>query len=204
MPAAVLAAPFGDGERDLPCGKLHGDLLVGIEHERCPVEHELVLTADLVDIDERPPRLGDPRLRDAVAGLLLAHPIRRAVGNDQDLRARLHQGLAHLLGPDVLADRHAERHAAKWNGRGEWARREHALFVEDAVIRQIVLVADRLDAAVIEQRHGVIDERRLAPRKAHEDGGPAIGRVAGKRLATPPAPPSAAPASAPSPRADSR
>ncbi len=36
---------------------------------------------------------------------------------------------------------------------------------------------------MIEQRHGVVDDGRLAPGKAHENSGATIGRVPGQRLA---------------------
>ena len=95
----------------------------------------------------------------------------------------LRQRLAHLLAPDVLADRHAELDAAEGDRRRQRAGGEHPLLVEHAVIRQIVLVAHRLDAAAVEQRHRVIDERRIAPWQAHQHGGAAILGVAGQRLA---------------------
>ena len=37
---------------------------IGIEHERGAVEHQLVLPADLIEIDQRQPALGDARHRD--------------------------------------------------------------------------------------------------------------------------------------------
>ena len=128
-------------------------------------------------------RFGHARLGDAVTHILLVDPIGRAVGHDQQLGARLLQRLAHLLAPNVLADRNAEPDAAEVDRRRHRARCEHPLLVEHAIIREIVLVADLGDAAAVEQRHGVIDKRRIAPWQPHENGGAAVGRIPGKRLA---------------------
>jgi hypothetical protein len=95
----------------------------------------------------------------------------------------LRQGLAHLLAPDVLADRHAELDAAEIDRLGARTRREDALLVEHAVIGQVVLVAHALDAAAIKQSDRVIDERSVAPGKADEDRRAAVSRVVGKLLA---------------------
>ncbi len=183
VPAPVLAAPFRQRECHLPSRELHGKLLIRIEHEGGAVEGKLVLAADLVEIGERPARLRHPRLRHAVTGLLLVHPIGRTVGHDQDLRTRLNEGLADVLGPDVLADRHTEAYAPEMDRRRHGACREDALLIEHAVIRQVVLVAHRLDTARVQERHRVVDERRLAPGQPHQDGRPAVGRILRQRLA---------------------
>ncbi len=94
----------------------------------------------------------------------------------------MRQGLAHLLAPDVLADRHADLDPPEIDRLRGGTRRKDALLVEHPVIREIVLVADRLDAAGIEQRHGVVDEGAVAPGQPDEDGGAAVGGVAGKLL----------------------
>ena len=182
-PMTVRAPPFGQPEHLLPGRELDGERGIRIEHEGRAVEHEFVLSANLVYVSQRQPRLGDPRLRDDVADRLLAHPIGRAVRHDEQLRARVGKRPAHLLAPDVLADRHAELHPVPFDRLRHGARREHALLVEHAVIRQIALVPHRLDAPAVEQRHGVINERRIAPGKPHQHGRSAVVGVAGKRLA---------------------
>jgi len=59
--------------------------------------------------------------------------------------------LGDLVLPDVLADRYAKAHAAKRDRARQLARREHAFLVEDAVVRQIDLVADGGDLALVQQ-----------------------------------------------------
>ena len=80
--------------RLLPGRHLHGEAAVGVEHERGAVEHQFVLAADLVDVDQRQARLGHARHGDVHAQIGLGPVEGRAVGQDQDLRARLLQALA--------------------------------------------------------------------------------------------------------------
>ena len=77
-----------------------------------------------------------------------------------------------------------ELHAPECDRLRQRTRGEHPLLVEHAVIREIIFVAHRLDAAAVEQRHGIIDERRLAPGETDEHGGAAILGVARERLAS--------------------
>ncbi len=53
--------------------------------------------------------------------------------------------------------------------------REHALFVEYAVIRQVDLESDGGDAALVQQGAGVVELAVLDPGRADQDGRPAIG-----------------------------
>ena len=119
--------------------------------------------------------------------LLLAAPIRRAIGRQQDFSARFGEALDDLLAPDVLADRHAEANAPEGDGARRRPRRENALLVEDAVVGQIDLEAHSLDAAVVEQGDRVVAEPRLDPGNAHQNGGAAIGGFAGEAFQRRPA-----------------
>ena len=49
--------------------KLGGKRAVGVEHEGGAVEHELVLAANLVEIDQRQPAFRHPRHREIEADL---------------------------------------------------------------------------------------------------------------------------------------
>ena len=138
--------------------QLRRDREIGVQRERCAVEHQFVLAADLVEIDQRQPAFGDAGNRDRQPHIVLVARVRRAVGHDQDFRAGLGETFDDVfvfggfLEPDVLADGHADPDAAhRYRARGGSAR-EHALFVEHAVIRQVGLEADRRDATAIEQR----------------------------------------------------
>ena len=195
-------APLGERDRLLPGGKLRGETAVGIEHEGGAVEDELVLAADLVEIEKWQAGLGDARL-----GLVQAHvglgPVEgRAVGRDEDFRAVLGKALGHVGAPDVLADRHAEPDAAKGDRLRHRPLRKDALLIEDAVVGQIDLEAHRGDLARVKQRHRVIDLAALGPDRAREHGG-ARPQLGGERLHARGAPPPGRPASRPGPQADS-
>ena len=62
-----------------------------MQAERRAVEHELVLAADLVDVDQRQVALGDARDRDVEADVVLVAPVGRAVRHDQQFGAGLGQ-----------------------------------------------------------------------------------------------------------------
>ena len=159
-----------------------------MQPERGAVEHQLVLPADLVDVDQRQAALGDARDRDVEPHVVLVAPVGRAVRHDQDLGAGLGQALDHVLGrptPDVLADRDADPHAAEIDRAGHRPRREHALLVEHAVVRQIDLEAHGRDRAAVEQAIGVVELAVLDPRRADQHAGPpsAVSRASSSTLA---------------------
>ena len=77
--------------------KLEGERAVAMQAERRAVEYQLILAADLIDIDERQIALGDPLDRDVEAHVVLVAPIGRAVRHDHELGAGLSQALDHVL-----------------------------------------------------------------------------------------------------------
>ena len=91
-PAVLALLP--DGERDdlLVGGQLAGERAIGVEHEGGAVEDQLVLAADLVEIDQRQAALGHARGRDVEPLLGLAAPIGRAVRARAASRRRSRQG----------------------------------------------------------------------------------------------------------------
>ena len=87
-----------------------------------------------------------------------------------------------LVLPDVLADRHADAHAAEADRTRHRADVEHALLVEHAVVGQVDLEAHALHAAGIEQRRRVIELAVLGPDGADQHAGAAVGGVLGDGL----------------------
>ncbi len=140
-----------------------------MQAERDAVEHQFILGADLIDIDGRQALLGDARDRDVEPHVALLPPIGRAVRHHQQFGAGLRQALDDFLAPDVLADRQAQPHAAEIHRPRHRPRREHPLFVEHAVVRQIDLEAQRRDRAAIEQRHGVVELAASSPGRADQE-----------------------------------
>ena len=118
---------------------------VGIEGERGAVEYEFVLAADFVEVNQRQPAFGHARHRDRQPQIVLVARVRRAVRHDQDFRAGFRETFddvfvfRRLLKPDVLANGNANPDAADGHRSGGGAARKQALFIEDAVVRQIGL-----------------------------------------------------------------
>ncbi len=160
---------------------------VRVQDEGAAVEHQLVLAADLIAVDQRQAGLGHARHREIEAKILFVMLERRAVGHHQNLGAALLQAFGDVFGPHVLADHHAEPHLRavgkpKRDRTGNRARREDALLVEDAVIRQVVLEAERLDLAVLQEGDRVVEGTLLRPGRADQQGRTAVGRISGQRL----------------------
>src|SRR3546814_334888 len=129
VPPGSAAPPLGDLDRLLEGGKLRGEAVVGVQHEGGAVEHQLVLAAYLVHVDERQACLAAALHRELDALLGLVQLVGRAVDDDEDLGAGLLQALAHVGRPHVLADHDAETHAAKVHRAGQRPCAEHALLV---------------------------------------------------------------------------
>ena len=156
---------------------------VGVERERAAVEHELVLAADHVEIDERQPALDDARDCDVLADRELVALVRRGVADEQDFAAGLENALDRVRAPDILADRNAEARAAKDDRPRRGAGREHPLLVEHAIIGQVDLEPHRLDPPAVEERHGVIELAVLDPGQADQRRRAAVGGIARQLLA---------------------
>lgn len=72
-------------------------MLIGIQRERRAVEDQLVLAANLVQIDQRQPALGDPRHHDGQPEIGLVAGIGRAVRHHQDFGAGLGETFDDVL-----------------------------------------------------------------------------------------------------------
>ena len=173
-PAGCCLLPLGDDQCFFPRRELHGEARVGIENERRAVEHQLVLSSDLVEIGQRDTRLGDARGDDVEAHVRLLPVERRAVRHEENFRAAFIEAFAHLLLPDVLADRHADLDTAEIDRPRQRTGVEHALLVEHAIVRQIDLVAHRRDAAAVDQRHRVVDLVLVRPHTANDHRRPGL------------------------------
>ena len=182
FPAAAVAAEL-DG-RDLLAerGELGLERAVGAERERAAVVDHLVLAADLVEIDQRQAALDHAVDGELHAHVGLADLVGRGVGHQQDLAAGLGDAFDDVGRPDVLADRHADAHALDHQRPRHRARREDALVVEHAVVRQVDLVALADDLAFVEADDGVVELAVLAPRRGDEQRRPAVPGVGAQFL----------------------
>ena len=210
--APVVAVP-GEPQRGdalLERRQLRSEREIAVERERRAVEHQLVLAADLVEIDQRQAAFGDPRHRHRQPHVVLVAGIGRAVRHQNDLGAGLGQRLDHVLvvlglfQPDVLADRHADPHAAHGDGARGRSARKQPLLVEHAVVRQVALEAQarRCGRRRAARRHCRACRPRpracrpASPARHRRSRARALRSRRGRRPGTP--------ASAPGPPADSR
>ena len=180
-PARALGPPAAGRQPDLPGRGAHPHAL-GIEDERGAVEDQFVLAADQIDVDQRQPALGSARPRQALADLALVELERRAVEHDQQIGAVFGEVAGDVRRPHVLADHHAQAQIAERHRLGQRAGAEHPLLVEHAVVRQIVLPAHRLDAAVLEQQGGVVEGAGMAPGRAQQQRRPAVAGLRRQRF----------------------
>ena len=187
-PAGRCPVPDQGGDVFLERRQLRRDRKIGVQRERGAVEHQFVLAADLVEIDQRRPAFGDAGHRDRQPQIVLVARIGRAVRHHQDFGAGFGEALDDVLvvlglfQPDVLADRHADADAADRHRARSGSAREQALFVEHAVIRQVRLVADCGDAAAVQEGAGVVEFSVIDPGAADQHRRPAIGGLARKLL----------------------
>ena len=165
---------MGDADVLAPGRQLRRQRPLAGQHEGGAVEDQLVLAAHLVAVDQRQPRLGDAGHAEIDPVVRLVGLEGRAVQDHEDLGAGFLEAFGHVLGPHVLAHHHPQAHAAEGDRPGQGAGPEHPLFVEHAVVRQIVLVAHRGDLAVLEQHGGVVEPAILAPGRAERHGRAAV------------------------------
>ncbi len=129
-------------------GRAGDDLTGVVDHDRVPVEDELVLAADEVAEGEERAGVASPRDEHLLAVLGLPHVERRRGQVDDELRAREGEvGGRRARLPDVLADRDADRSLTHAQKHEVAALGEVAVLVEDAVVREEVLAVDRSDAS---------------------------------------------------------
>ena len=130
---------------------------LGVERQRAAVEHQLVLAADLVDVDERRVAVGGAGGEHPLAVGGLAAVVRRGVDVDGELGAAVGLHGERAVGtPDVLADADADVDAT-----------------DDVQLERIGLVAGREVAGLVE--HRVVGQQPLAVGAEH----PAVGTHGG-------------------------
>jgi hypothetical protein len=146
MPALGAAAKGDHPAAFVELRHLVSQVSAGVQDHRGAVEDLVVLPAHHVQVAQRQPGLdhaGDHQVQPQVR---LAAVVGAAVRHQQDLGPGLGQGLGHVGVPGILADRRADAHAVHHIGARHVGRGEDALFVEDRLVRQVVLQDRRADA----------------------------------------------------------
>ena len=156
-------------DRFVPARQLLHDVASRIHDERGAVEHELVLAADAIDVDERQSGLARPGADLQTPRLLLARVVGRAVRHRDHLRARFLRPPGRTREPDVLADQETDGGAVDVDDARRASRPEIPLLVEHRVIGELLLAVDRADATVGEHRERVVARTAVAFRKTDDD-----------------------------------
>ncbi len=180
MPAIAGALPSRRLDNFAKGRELEGQPAIGVEGKRGAIEDELVLAADLVDIDQRDAALGHAGDRDVETHLVLVTGVRRSVGHDHQLGARLAEAFHYVFvvtpfGPNVLTDRKADAHASEIDGTGRRPGREQPPFVKHAVIREVHLQPHGGNDAAVEQAICVVELAAIEPGRPDQQRRTAAG-----------------------------
>src|SRR5690606_28546945 len=111
-----------------------------VHDERAAVEHQIVLTAHLVAVDQGRARLRRPPRGQLQPHVVLLPLVGRGVGRDDQVHpGSAERGDRAAVLPQVFADHHADVDTVEPQDGQLVARLEPAVFVEDTVVRQVVL-----------------------------------------------------------------
>ncbi len=188
----------------MPRRHLLDDRSARIGDERGAVEHELVLAAHAIDVDDREAAFARARLDGCAPVGVLSHVVRRAVRHHDERCARVARLRGRIRPPDVLADHDADRDASRLEDAWRRAGSEIARLVEHRVVGQRLLAVHVGDLAgahdgcrVVQRARGTLretDDDRLVldgrgercelARARVDEGRPqqeVLGRVAAKR-----------------------
>ncbi|OPY06005.1 MAG: hypothetical protein A4E61_00112 [Syntrophorhabdus sp. PtaB.Bin184] len=114
-----------------------------IHHEALPVEHELVLTADKIDVGNPHPVLPDPAPDNILPDVYLPRMVGGCVDVEDEPGARPGHGMRGTLPePHVLAYPDAEKDVAVPEYPGTGAGKKISLFIEDTVVGEELLAED--------------------------------------------------------------
>ena len=167
-----LEVEVGDDQVLLEHPPAREALTVLVHDHAGAVEHELVLATHHVDVGHAHEIVHCAGRHQLIAEAGLAGMVGRAVDVDEELGAAegLHRGRSRGV-PDVLAHVHGEGRLARREDLGLGARLEVAVLVEDAVVRQILLVIDPGSDSVVQHGRRVEDVVALVD-EAHHDREP--------------------------------
>ena len=106
-----------------------------VDDERTAVEHQFVLAADQIDVNEGQAAFTDPGDGEIEPLVGLVGLERRAVDDDHDFRRRFRQAFGDVLGPHILAHHDAQADAAERHRSRHRPGLKHAFLIKHAVIR---------------------------------------------------------------------
>ncbi len=184
----TVTGPLGERQRRREPRRLGDQPAIGVERERGAIEHQLVLAADEVEVDQRQAGFRHPCHGKLHPVVLLAGLEGRRIDDDQELGTAFLEPLGNVGKPHVLADHGPETDSAtilevEPHRSGNRPRGKHPLLVEHPVIRQLVLRPPPLDHTVGQQEDAIARALSgLRPGSAKQDGGRPRRRVRRQRI----------------------
>jgi hypothetical protein len=164
---AAVGADLDDEQRLVEHRRARRDGSFRVEHERTAVEHDFVLSAAQVRIEQRDADLAHARSHRLLAVGHLAEVERRCIDHAQQLRAGSTRSARRLVEPGVLADDDADLQPLDLEHQRRQPRvaprREIAPLVEHLVIGQLALAVGAEHAPAGEHRSRVVA-------RVHDDG----------------------------------
>ena len=129
---------------------------VSVNHETATIEHQIVLTTHLIEVDHRRVHFSRTAYRKIESSISLTLLIRRTVHGKQQINMVLGK-FCHRTAilPDILANSHTNTCAIHIKHHGLIARTENAEFVKHAIIGQEVLVIAGPNHAVMQYDESV-------------------------------------------------
>ena len=160
-----------DTHRKQTFGKVrrqHCKPAVAPDRHGTPVEHQLILAADLVHIEDGDIAGQRAALDDPQSLAVLAEVIGGGIDVEQYFSASLDRHRGRTLVPDVFAHRQREPESTDLDHTGLHSRDEIALLVEYLVVRQLHLPVGSHQLATLEQARHVLQATRAARRIAEQ------------------------------------
>jgi len=111
-----------------------------------PVIDQFVLSPDLIQIGQRQATFRDPFHHQLQTYIFLGVIIGAAIGDQQYFCTGFLQTFNNIGCPDILTDRHANAHASNIHRPRQRAGLKHTLFIENAIIWQVIFIAFCHDA----------------------------------------------------------
>ena len=129
---------------------------VSVNHETAAIEHQIILTTHLIEVDHRRVHFSRTAYRKIESSISLTLLIRRTVHGKQQINMLLGK-FCHRTAilPDILANSHTNTCAIHIKHHGLIARTENAEFVKHAIIGQEVLVIAVPNHAVMQYDESV-------------------------------------------------
>ena len=159
-PFVVHARPLRYHAGFLPERKASDQRSSRAHHERSAVEHQLVLSTDLIHVHQRQAGFGGAPGGECRPLPELSALEGRSVRDDQQTGTLIVKMPRDGREPHVFTDHDAETGATKLHDIRQRAGNEHTLLVEYTVVRELVFVPDGGNAAIGQQQAGVVGHSR--------------------------------------------